>query len=105
VPCQYKWALEINKGTHYKYGMRQDTPMSIRVSEEWLRWFEDWLDAQSPRPSKASVIRAGVEMFIASSTPHSRAPSTKSKTRPSVNERARPSRTQRSAGSEEREKS
>lgn len=69
---------------HYTKSKKRFAPLSMRLNTDWLRWFEAWLNAQTPRPSKASVIRAGVEMFIASSTPHSRAPITKSKTRPSA---------------------
>ena len=43
---------------------RQDTAITIRVSNEWLDALDAWIDAQPVKPSRTETIRVAVEEFI-----------------------------------------
>ena len=45
---------------------RTDSPISLRVSPEWLEALDRWREQQPVRPSRTAVIVAAVELFIAS---------------------------------------
>jgi hypothetical protein len=46
--------------------VRTDSPISFRVSSDWLEALDKWREEQPVRPSRTAVIVAAVEFFIAS---------------------------------------
>jgi hypothetical protein len=47
---------------------RIESPISLRVSAEWLAALDRWRDEQPVKPSRTAVIVTAVEQFIASQT-------------------------------------
>jgi hypothetical protein len=47
---------------------RIESPISLRVSAEWLEALDRWRDQQPVKPSRTAVIVTAVEQFIASQT-------------------------------------
>jgi hypothetical protein len=45
---------------------RIESPISLRVSREWLEALDRWRDEQPVKPSRTAVIVTAVEQFIAS---------------------------------------
>jgi hypothetical protein len=45
---------------------RIESPISLRVSAEWLEALDRWRDEQPVKPSRTAVIVTAVEQFIAS---------------------------------------
>jgi hypothetical protein len=45
---------------------RMESPISLRVSAEWLEALDRWRDEQPVKPSRTAVIVTAVEQFIAS---------------------------------------
>jgi hypothetical protein len=45
---------------------RSESPISFRVTPEWLEALDGWRKQQAVRPSRTAVIVAAVEQFIAS---------------------------------------
>jgi hypothetical protein len=46
--------------------LRTDSPLSLRVTAEWLEALDDWRAKQPVKPSRTAVIIAAVELFISS---------------------------------------
>jgi hypothetical protein len=46
--------------------IRIETPVSLRVSAEWLEALDRWRESQPVKPSRTAVILAAVRQFIAS---------------------------------------
>jgi hypothetical protein len=46
--------------------LRTDSPLSFRVTAEWLEALDDWREKQPVKPSRTAVIVAAVELFISS---------------------------------------
>jgi hypothetical protein len=45
---------------------RTESPISLRVSAEWLEALDKWREEQPVKPSRTAVIVTAVEQFIAS---------------------------------------
>jgi hypothetical protein len=45
---------------------RIESPISLRVSADWLAALDRWRDEQPVKPSRTAVIVTAVEQFIAS---------------------------------------
>jgi hypothetical protein len=45
---------------------RIESPISLRVSAEWLEALDKWREKQLVKPSRTAVIVTAVEQFIAS---------------------------------------
>jgi hypothetical protein len=46
--------------------VRTDSPLSFRVTPEWLEALDEWRKKQPVKPSRTAVIVAAVELFISS---------------------------------------
>jgi hypothetical protein len=49
-----------------KASFRIESPISLRVSAEWLEALDKWRDEQRVKPSRTAVIVTAVEQFITS---------------------------------------
>jgi hypothetical protein len=43
---------------------RTDSPLSLRVTAEWLEALDGWREKQLVKPSRTAVIIAAVELFL-----------------------------------------
>jgi hypothetical protein len=51
---------------------RIESPISLRVSAEWLEALDKWREEQPVKPSRTAVIVTAVTQFIASQSPKPR---------------------------------
>jgi hypothetical protein len=58
--------IQDSGGEPVRSRLRTDSPVSLRVTAEWLEALDDWRDKQRVKPSRTAVIVAAVELFISS---------------------------------------